>query len=123
MPKGRPPKPAHLRLVEGNPGKRPIKAEPRSAPLGPPPEALASPYVEAWHELVAAAPDGVLRNTDRFLLELAARLIVQVRTMPACPAAMATQLRACLTEIGMSPSSRARLAVAPPRARNPFDAD
>lgn len=121
MPRGRPPKPVHLRLVEGNPGKRPIKAEPRSRPLGPPPEALAPVHVEAWHELVAAAPDGVLRDSDRFLLELAARLMVQIRTMPSCPAAMATQLRACLTEIGMSPSSRARLAVAPPQAKNPFD--
>lgn len=123
MPRGRPPKPAHLRLVEGNPGKRPIKAEPQSGALDPPPEALAPVHVEAWHELVAAAPDGVLKNSDRFLLELAARLMVQIRTMPSCPAAMATQLRACLSEIGMSPSSRARLAVAPPRAVNPFDAD
>lgn len=120
MPIGRPPKPAHLKLVTGNPGKRKLKAEPHTEPLGDPPATLRPELRSVWVELVTAAPQGVLRQSDSMLVELAAALLTQVRAGDN-RIGLVTELRQCLGEIGMSPSSRARLAVAPPPAKNPFD--
>ncbi len=119
---GQRPKPARLRLVEGNPGHRPVnKAEPRSPALKGPPRHLTDEQRSAWRELVRAAPEHVLQQADRFLLELAARLLVQARSTPEISAPLATQLRQCLGELGLSPSARTRLSVAPPAPANPFE--
>ena len=49
---GRPAKPAALRLLQGNPGKRPVEEGP-AAPRGPcpPPEDLSPPARARWDEL------------------------------------------------------------------------
>lgn len=119
--RGRPPKPTHLKLIEGNPGKRRINtAEPRSAPLRGPPRHLTPAQRTAWREIVKAAPPHVLQQADRFLIELTARLLVQVRGSPEPMVGSVAQLRQCLGELGLSPSARSRLSVAPPSAVNPF---
>lgn len=123
MVRGQRPKPAHLKLVTGNPGGRAIKAEPKSADLGPPPSWFTPAQAEVWHELITAAPDGVIKESDRVILELTVRLVIDVRTYPTVQAAVATQLRQCLGELGMSPSARARLSVGGEKKSNPFDED
>ena len=55
MPPGRKPKPAHLRIIEGKPGGRPVPVEPKSDQLQPPSEALSETHRVAWAELVDAA--------------------------------------------------------------------
>ncbi len=50
--RGRKPKPTALRVIEGNPGKRPLNTEePKPGPLGAPPADLAGVALDKWHEL------------------------------------------------------------------------
>ena len=65
-------------------------------------------------------PMGVLKHSDRFLIELTARLLVQSRTLPVCSPALSAQLRHCLGELGLCPAGRARFCV-PATVPNPFD--
>ena len=119
---GQRPKPASLRIIQGNPGKRPINAdEPQSAPLAGPPEAWPSEHKAIWFELLQAAPAHVLKQADRFLVELTVRLLAQIRANPEVSPGLATQLRQCLAEMGLSPSARSRLAAPAPGPHNPFE--
>ena len=119
---GQRPKPANLKLLAGNPGKRALnRDEPVSPPLRAMPRDLDPRLHDAWRKITRLAPPGVLREADELLVELAARLLVQSR-VPEVPVGVAVQLRQCLAELGMSPSARARLSVPPPPVENPFDA-
>ena len=121
MTTGRRPKPTHLKVVQGNPGKRPLNTrEPQSTPLAGPPKGMSAQDKAIWCELVEAAPPGVLKESDRFMVELAARLLGQVRSSPVPSAPIVTQLRQCLSAMGMDPSARSRLVVAEPAVTNPF---
>lgn len=69
--KGRKPKPTRLKVIEGNPGRRPLNAvEPRIAPAVPtPPEHLAPSALEEWHRLAPTlARAGILTHLDRAAL-------------------------------------------------------
>jgi phage terminase small subunit len=120
---GQRPKPARLRVVQGNPGKRPINAgEPQSEPLTGPPKDMSAQHKAIWRQLVQAAPPHVLKQADRFLVELTVLLLAQARASGAdVSPGIATQLRQCLAEMGMSPSARSRLSVSEPAAANPFE--
>lgn len=63
---GPPPTPLHLRLLKGNPGKRPVRAEPEREPERPAPPAFVTGY--AADEWWRVAPElwrlGLLRVTD-----------------------------------------------------------
>lgn len=70
--KGRKPKPSHLRLVAGNPGRRPLnKAEPKVARSRPSAPAHVSDLArEAWGYLSATLDRmGVLTEVDAVALE------------------------------------------------------
>ena len=69
MPVGRKPKPPDLKLVTGNPGKRPIKRAP-TAPgaLERPPDWLTAEQKTSWRYAVRCAPLGLLRKADRAVL-------------------------------------------------------
>jgi phage terminase small subunit len=120
---GQRPKPAQLKVVQGNPGKRRINTgEPQSVPLAGPPNGMSAQDRAVWREVVEAAPPGVLKQADRFLVELTVRLLRQARASGAeVSPGIATQLRQCLAEMGMSPSARSRLSVSEPAAANPFE--
>jgi len=69
-PRGRPPKPAHLKLVEGNPGKGRIGKEPKPRSVIPtPPDDLGGLAKEEWRRI---APElqamGLLHDCDRSTL-------------------------------------------------------
>ena len=119
---GQRPKPANLRIIQGNPGKRPINAnEPQSAPLAGPPGSWPGEHKAIWAELLEAAPPHVLKQADRFLLELTVRLLAQIRASAEVSPGIATQLRQCLAEMGLSPSARSRLSAPAPEPHNPFE--
>lgn len=120
--RGRRPKSVHLKIIQGNAGKRPLNEhEPEIIePLGGPPANWQEDAKELWCEVVEYAPDGVLTMADRFLVEITARLLAQIRAAPDANAAVVTQLRQCLGEMGMTPSARTRLSIAPTRETNPF---
>ena len=116
------PKPTHLKVITGNPGKRPLnRHEPEIIePLGGPPAGWQAGAKALWHEMVGCAPDGVLTKADRHLIEVAVRLLAQIRADADVKAASVSQFRACLSEMGMTPSARARLSVASSEVGNPF---
>ena len=72
------PKPTHLRILEGNPGHRPLnkdEPEPNGDLVDPPaawgdlkPAAAAS-LTRIWRETLKEAPAGLLRRLDTYVLE------------------------------------------------------
>ena len=54
-------------------------AKPELAPLGDVPEMRLITFAEAWAEIVAMIPEGVLRKRDRAMVQEAARLHQYVR--------------------------------------------
>jgi hypothetical protein len=82
---------------------------------------MSAQHKTLWREVVKAAPPHVLKQADRFLVELTVLLLAQARASAAeVSPQVVTQLRHCLAEMGMAPSSRSRLVVAEPAPANPF---
>lgn len=134
---GRKPKPSHLKLLQGNPGKRPLNtAEPKPpAELPNPPAHLSDAAKEEWERMGQQLLRlGLLTSIDRSAF--AAYCVVWARWVEAEESLKKTgmviksltnypmlnpfytisnqsltQLRAFLTEFGMTPSSRSRTSV------------
>lgn len=72
MTRGRKPKPTHLRLLEGNAGKRGInKDEPKpTGALVEPPGDLPAAAVPFWNQAIADAPGGLLKRLDLRVLAI-----------------------------------------------------
>ena len=69
MTAGRKPKPAHLKLLAGNPGHRPITPDAEAAGvLDAPPEWFSDEQKAAWRYAISHAPHGVLRMIDQAAL-------------------------------------------------------
>ena len=68
--KGRKPKPTHLKLVTGNPGRRRVKIGPEPTAVAPlPPPELADDALTEWHRVAAELePLGLLTRVDRAAL-------------------------------------------------------
>jgi P27 family predicted phage terminase small subunit len=68
--RGPAPKPTRLRVLEGNPGRRPLpKNEPQPAAGAPSCPSILSPEARAqWRKLVKAMPDGLLTKADQIIL-------------------------------------------------------
>lgn len=64
--RGRKPKPTVLKLVAGNPGKRPINQdEPQpKADLNEPPHWLTDRQKDTWLDVIQNAPPGLLKDVD-----------------------------------------------------------
>jgi len=133
---GRKPKPRALKIIEGNPGRRPIGTEPPVAKGVPDcPDHLDGDAAKEWARIAPElAQAGLLAHVDRAALAAycqawgrwvgAERLLkthgmivkspnghlIQSPVLPIANKAMAQMLK-FLTEFGMTPSSRARLDV------------
>jgi P27 family predicted phage terminase small subunit len=70
--KGRKPKPTFLKLIEGNPGHRPInRDEPEpEGELKDPPEHFSSRQQRIWRECIENSPQGLLSKLDGSMLEI-----------------------------------------------------
>lgn len=135
--RGRKPKPTWLKVVEGNPGKRPLNdAEPQATgDLLTPPDWLSPSQREVWQNAIENAPPGLLRGIDESVFTVwviakdmhrnAAEKIAQSGTLVRMPnSSIAVQspwvpvlnrqalimLKAC-SEMGFTPSSRSRVKV------------
>lgn len=80
--------------------------------LGDAPEHWSDASKALWDEIAFSAPVGVLTASDRLLVEVTVRNIAQMRATPEMQVAQSGELRRCLSEIGMTPSSRRKLAAA-----------
>lgn len=134
------PKPTALKILEGNPGQRPInRNEPRPAPGAPePPAGLCREGRAEWRRVVPELDRlGLLTRVDRATLvgyvETWARWWALAREAQGAPAVVAgasgspvknpiytavteasTELRRYITELGLSPVARTRLSVPEP---------
>ena len=143
-PTGGKPKPTHLKLLQGNPGGRPLNAkEPKSPPMGPKaPRWLSKAARKEWKRLMPILLDsGLLTrlDTDAFgrLCQTTAQLHeadrgleehgMLVKSPNGYPqqspyftlcTALQKRLWNQLTEFGMTPSSRSRIEV---EAKTPVD--
>lgn len=68
--RGRKPKPSHLRIIEGNPGHRPINSdEPQpDTDIGEPPPHLSVRAQYYWREAIKHAPAGMIKQLDAGIL-------------------------------------------------------
>jgi hypothetical protein len=58
--RGPPPQPTKLRLLSGDPGKRPLpRAEPQPIGLPQKPDFVTGSASEAWDQVLAAMPPGL----------------------------------------------------------------
>ena len=134
--RGRPPKPTHLKVLEGNPGKRPLnKKEPKPDKAIPTcPTHLSKEAKVEWRRISKILFDlGLLTNVDRAALAMYCQtygrwvqaekqikdnnLVIKTKTgypiqnpyISVSNQAM-TKMRGFLAEFGMTPASRSRVA-------------
>jgi len=69
---GRPPKPTHLKILNGNPGGRPLNTrEPKPVgDLKEPPAHYDDELREVWHYYIDNCPKGLLKRIDSGVLEV-----------------------------------------------------
>ncbi len=146
--RGRKPKPTRLKVLEGNPGKRPLNRNEPKPKVGIPrcPEHLSDEAKREWRRVSGSLAEmGLLSRIDRAALaaycqawgrwveaeEALRKYGVMIKSPSGFPMqspylAIANkameQMRAMLTEFGMSPSSRTRVHADPNLTRDPTDA-
>jgi P27 family predicted phage terminase small subunit len=136
--RGRKPKPTHLKVLEGNPGRRPLNEREPTPPEGIPdcPEFLDEVAQEEWHRTVKVLDEmGLLSRADRTALVAycntysrwidAEQKVKQHGAIVKSPAkgfpmkspylTVADQaleiMRKFMVEFGLTPSSRSRIKV------------
>ena len=145
---GRPPKPTHLKVLQGNPGKRVLnKAEPKPQPKAPPcPRHLSKEARKEWRRISKELLQlGLLTAVDRAALAAYCQAWAHwVQAEEAMGAegfkAVATtdkgyehaspwigiannalkQMKAFLTEFGLTPASRSRVTVTKSEEKDPY---
>lgn len=126
MAKGPPPTPTALKLVRGNPGRRPLNdAEPVITGPVQKPRHLTGRAGDIWSRfappLVRA---GVLTTVDIYMMSLWCQLAEEIETrgVPQMNFRMLAQFRAISGELGLTPASRGRIRVnKPSTGGNPLD--
>lgn len=136
--RGRKPTPLHLRVIEGNPQRRPLpkaKAPARGADQGPRmPKGTRKEIAAIWRRMVRSIPHGLLRPVDsemlfqwclsRFLFEEAERKLAASSMLIKTPNGMPAQspylsiinrqqeiMKSLASELGFTPVARARMGV------------
>lgn len=102
-----------------NPGRYADRVENEPVPtgeIGDPPEHFRHAKKKIWREIVANSPPGVLKNSDRMTVELAAHLMDKLRNDEEgiLKASEYTLLLNVLAKLGMNPIDRTRIAATPP---------
>lgn len=114
------PTPTALKIVRGNPGKRPINgAEPKPPVAGLIcPEHLPPLAAAEWARIVPVLVNlGVATVADRAVLEaycvLYAQMVERTIAGKVQPPAAIAALRGCMVELGLTPAARTKLTVQP----------
>ena len=86
--------------------------------LGAPPKYFDAAQKSAWRELVKITPDGVLGDSDRWIVEIASTLMAEFReNPPKFNAAKLGRLETIMARIGLSPADRAKISI-PKKAKD-----
>ncbi len=126
----RPRKPTEALILTGafqkNPSRRRAIGPKSDAGLGEPPRHLTQAEADCWREAAANAPPGVLTSGDRWIVEVASRLMAKLRGagVGGMRGAELSQLTGSLAKLGWTPSDRSRVALAAdpaPVAADPWD--
>ena len=129
-----PRKPTHLKILEGNPGKKKLPAhEPiPTQPLRAPPAHLTVDEKRLWREVVGSMPEGLYTRADKGTLERYCQKWAKHRQLGEeiahtgnlvmgqagnwvknplflAQAQMADDMHRCATELGLTPASRSRI--------------
>ena len=145
---GRRPKPTHLKLIAGNPGKRPLNQD-EPAPVGDlvdPPEWMTEAQQAGWRYAIEHAPMGLLKRLDLSVLSVwvvaqdlhrdAAEKVARYGAIIKAPNTgvpiqspyvavlnkQASIMMKAAAEMGFTPSSRSRVRTEKQaKAGNPFE--
>ncbi len=124
--RGRKPKPGHIKLVTGNPGKRPIPEDPATEVTDDfdnglePPKKLRKRQGELWESYVRRASWLTPFDVPRAFMWV--EMQAEFEKAPASMvASRIAQLRALGSELGLDPSSRQRLGVKTESGTKPKD--
>ena len=95
--------------------------EPTDLPaLGDAPQSFTEDQKRAWSDIVTGCPAGVLKSSDAISVEIAARMLAQLR-MGMLDSKLYGQLNGLLAKFGMNPSDRSKVSVPKPAGpTNPF---
>ena len=144
--RGPAPTPTHLKLVKGNPGKRPLnKKEPKpKGGLKDPPKDMPHAAKLEWRYIVSNAPEGLLTKVDRAVLRLYCESLALYKDarkgmdddglVTKTPNGMMQQsawvgianqaqknILRCAQEMGLTPAARTRIQLADGgEGENPF---
>lgn len=92
--------------------------------IGKPPISLNIEQKNAWKELVDQAPAGVLTYADRINVEMASRLLADMRDnsedAQEFTGVKYARLQSILASFGMSPADRSRVQVEKKKSENEF---
>lgn len=88
--------------------------------LGQAPRHLTAAQRRVWRELAEIVPPGVLGDSDRWIVEIAARLMAKLRDAGELGPGQLAQLVGCLARLGMTPADRSRIGTKPKSPENPF---
>lgn len=91
--------------------------------IGDPPKSLKRKVLkDIWFEMIAIAPPGVLKNSDRVHLEIICHLLGDLRKSPAdFPVTKLTRLEAMIGKLGLNPSDRSKVSgLGKGKPKNPF---
>lgn len=129
----RPRTPTNVLELRGAYKKNPQRADEREnepepkAGIGEAPEWMCSDEKKAWDYIVGIAPIGVLGDSDRAYLEIAAELLALKRRVGVekVEASKLNRLETMLSKLGLNPADRSRVkiggrALAPARRGNAF---
>ena len=145
--RGRKPKPTRFKVIEGNPGKRPINGREPQPPGSQPtcPAHLSGPAKAEWKRLAKNLNRmGVLTQVDRAALAAycqaygrwveAERALAETPTLLKTPAGYVQAspwltiankqlelMHKFMAELGLTPSARSRLAITVPTGPKPWE--
>ena len=123
---GRPRTPTRILRIKGIEKNHPERLrlrenEPENVnPVGDPPESLSSPERNVWLRIVDESIPGVLGQADRIAIELACKLYVRVNDGTATGVDY-NQLVKLLSQFGMTPADRSKIAIPKPDEKGEFD--
>lgn len=101
--------------------ERADEPEPKAG-IGPAPEWLGDAERKAWDYIVGCVMPGVLGDSDRVYLEVAAELLALKRAVGVMEmeSAKLNRLEMMLGKLGMNPADRSRVKGKPVEKSNPF---